>query len=60
MDFQNNQNAHKQHGLLGAQSQHLREAIVEVKAIPLPPDKAMSIPAEVNEPSPYLGFLRKI
>lgn len=62
MGFQNNQNAHKQHRLLGPQSQYLREPFLEViESNPLPPDRAMFIPTQVNKHFLYLlGSLGKI
>lgn len=48
MGFQNNQNTLKQQGLLGLQSQGLREPFLEVKSIPLPPDMAVHMPTQVK------------
>lgn len=52
--FQNNQNANIWEGVV-SQSQYIREPFLEViNSIPLPPDRAMSNPTQVNKHLTYL------
>lgn len=55
MGFQNNQDAHRQPGLLGPQSWYLREQLWRPSGTPPPsPDRATSTPAQADKHLPSL------